>query len=334
MSYKLSLLEKSLIPEGSTAAEALHRTVLLAQRAESLGYHRFWLNEHHGNNQLAGSAPEVLIAYLLACTSSIRVGSGGVMLQHYSPFKVAETFKVLASLAPGRVDLGIGKAPGGLPATTRALQVLHDKHNAPAFDDLLADLDRFLDDKLPADHRLAGALARPVPPVPPGRILLGASPGSAESAAKLGWDFCYAGHFNGDPLNVERSLSAYRKASGRAPLLALFFFVAETQEEAQRQAGGKQMIKLHLSTGQSVNLPTLEAAAEFARAAGDNNYRTEVLAPHVIAGTAKQVRAELDELHQRYGVEEFLIEMPVADYAARLKSIELLAGALVPAAVN
>lgn len=334
MTYKLSLLEKSLIPQGSTAAEALHRTTLLAQRAEALGYHRFWLNEHHGNDQLAGSAPEVLIAYLLARTSSIRVGSGGVMLQHYSPFKVAEVFKVLASLAPGRVDLGIGKAPGGLPATTKALQALHDKAQPASFDQQLADLDAFIDDKLPGDHPLAGALARPVPPVPPSRILLGGSPGSAKSAAERGWGFCYAGHFNGDPLNVERSLTAYREASGRAPLLALFAFVAETREEAQRLAGAKQMIKLHLSTGKSVNLPTLEAAADFARAAGDSNYRTEVLTPHVVAGTAEDVRAELDALHERHGVDEFLVEMPVSDYAARLRSIELLAGVIAPARVN
>lgn len=255
MSYRLSLLEKSLIPQGSTAAEALRRTTQLAQRAEALGYHRFWVNEHHGNDELAGSTPEVLIAHLLARTTSIRIGSGGVMLQHYSPFKVAETFKVLASLAPGRVDLGVGKAPGGLPATTRALQSRHDASRPVAFDELLTDLGAFLDDTLPAGHPLAGALARPVPPVPPARILLGGSPGSAETAARLGWGFCYAGHFNGDPDNVVRSLQAYREASGRAPLLALFAFVADTQEEAQRLAGPKQMVKLHLSTGQSVNLP-------------------------------------------------------------------------------
>ncbi|MBV8500314.1 MAG: LLM class flavin-dependent oxidoreductase [Paucibacter sp.] len=334
MTYRLSLLEKSLIPQGSTAAEALHRTTQLAQRAEALGYYRFWLNEHHGNHQLAGVAPEILIAYLLARTSSIRVGSGGVMLQHYSPFKVAETFKLLASLAPGRVDLGVGKAPGGLPATTRALQSRHDKQRPTAFDDLLAELGHFLDDSLPEEHPLAGAIAHPVPPLPPARILLGASTGSAETAARLGWDFCYAGHFNGDPVNVSRSLRVFREASGRSPLLALFAFVAETQEEAQRLAGAKQMVKLHLSTGQSVNLPTQEAAAEFAHAVGDTAYRTELLTPHVIAGTAEQVRAELDALHERHGVDEFLVEMPVPDYAARLTSIELLAGALVPAAAN
>jgi luciferase family oxidoreductase group 1 len=323
--YQLSLLEKSLIPEGSNAAEALRRTVQLAQRAEALGYHRFWLNEHHGNAQLAGTAPEVLIAHLLAHTQRIRVGSGGVMLQHYSPFKVAEVFKLLAALAPGRVDLGIGKAPGGLPASTRALQALHDKSRAPDFEQRLAELDHFLFDSLPTDHPLAGALARPVPPVLPERILLGGSPGSARLAARQGWGFSYAAHFNGDARNTEASLQAYREAGGAHPLLAVFAFVADTQEQAQRLAAGRQMIKLHLSNGQSVNLPTLEAAREFAHAAGDAHYRTEVLTPQVIAGTAPQVLAALDELSERYGVQEFLLEMPVADYDARLRSVELLA---------
>ena len=328
-SYQLSLLEKSLIPEGSDAAEALRRSTELAQRAEALGYHRFWLNEHHGNAQLAGSAPEVLIAYLLARTERIRIGSGGVMLQHYSPYKVAEVFKVLASLGPGRVDLGIGKAPGGLPASTRALQALHDKQAAPDFEQRLAELDHFLHDSLPTDHALAGALARPTPPQLPQRILLGGSPGSARLAARRGWGFSYAAHFNGDAANTEASLRAYREAGGQQPLLALFAFAAETQAQAQAQAqaAGRQMVKLHLSTGQSVNLPTLEAAREYAHAAGDAHYRTEILTPQVIAGTAEQVLSALDELSQRHGVKEFLLEMPVADYAARLRSIELIAQA-------
>ena len=123
MSYLLSLLDKSPIDEGGTAVEALRATVRLAQRAEELGYHRFWVAEHHSMLNLASSAPETLIAYLLARTARIRVGSGGVMLQHYSAYKVAENFNLLASLAPGRVDLGVGKAPGGFPLSTRALQM-------------------------------------------------------------------------------------------------------------------------------------------------------------------------------------------------------------------
>ena len=258
-SYQLSLLEKSLIPEGSDAAEALRRSTELAQRAEALGYHRFWLNEHHGNAQLAGSAPEVLIAYLLARTERIRIGSGGVMLQHYSPYKVAEVFKVLASLGPGRVDLGIGKAPGGLPASTRALQALHDKQAAPDFEQRLAELDHFLHDSLPTDHALAGALARPTPPQLPQRILLGGSPGSARLAARRGWGFSYAAHFNGDAANTEASLRAYREAGGQQPLLALFAFAAETQAQAQAQRAAVEQLGAGARAGGSA-LETQHAA--------------------------------------------------------------------------
>jgi luciferase family oxidoreductase group 1 len=326
--YRLSLLDKSPIPPGASAAQALAHTVARAQRAEQLGYHRFWVAEHHGSALLAGSAPEVLVAHLLARTSRIRVGSGGVMLQHYSPYKVAEVFRVLASLAPGRVDLGVGKAPGGLPLSTRALQWFHDKARKPDFAAQLAELDAFLGGGVPEDHPLAGAVAAPEPPGPPARILLGGSPESARLAASLGWDFVYAGHFNGDPGNIERSIDAYRTASGRAPLLALFAVAADSQETAERLVGTLRSFKVHLPGGPSVNLPTLEAAAEFARQAGAADYRTEENHPHVIAGTASHVKAELDALSRRWGIEEFVIDNPVPGFAERLASVELLAGAL------
>ena len=121
MSWRISILDKSPIAENETAADALARTLALAQQAENLGYHRFWIAEHHNTPQLASPSPELLIAWILGQTTRIRVGSGGVMLQHYSPYKVAENFNVLAALAPGRVDLGVGKAPGGLPLSPRAL---------------------------------------------------------------------------------------------------------------------------------------------------------------------------------------------------------------------
>src|ERR1700710_601506 len=144
MSYLLSLLDKSPIEQGRTAAEALRSTVKLAVRAEELGYHRFWVAEHHNMSNLASSAPETLIAYLLARTTNIRIGSGGVMLQHYSAYKVAETFNLLASLAPGRVDLGVGKAPGGFPLSTRALQLGSDSGRKPEFGDQLSDINKYL----------------------------------------------------------------------------------------------------------------------------------------------------------------------------------------------
>lgn len=329
MSYSLSLLDKSLIPEGADAAQAFQHTIALAQSAERLGYRRYWLAEHHGNRNYAGSAPEVLASHVLARTSRIRVGTGGVMLQHYSPFKVAETFRVLASLAPGRVDLGIGKAPGGLPLTSKALQWLHDaqKQKEEDFAVRLAELDAFLHDGVASDHALAGAVATPEPPHLPQRILLGGSPESAMLAARLGWEFAYAGHFNGDPVNIAQSIDAYRSATGRAPLLALFAFAAETHEKAAQRVGALRSFRVHLPNGQSVNLPSLEAAAEFARQAGATDYRTEERRPHVIAGTASEVRDELDALSERHGIEEFVIDIPVAGFAERATSVELLAQA-------
>lgn len=327
MPYALSLLDKSPVPEGATAAEALQRTVALAQRAEQLGYQRFWVAEHHGNPGLAGSAPEVLAAHILARTSRIRVGSGGVMLQHYSPFKVAEQFKLLAALAPGRVDLGVGKAPGGLPLSTRALQAVHDKSAKADFAARFAELDAFLHNALPAAHPLAGAIAQPQPPSLPERYLLGGSPDSAALAARHGWHFTYAGHFNGDPANIERSLQVYREAAGRAPSLALYALVAPTQAQAERLVGALRVFKLHLPTGQTFNLPSEQAAAEFARQAGVSEYRLEETRPHVIAGSQNHVREQLDALAERYGIEEFVIDTPVTGFADRLASVELLAGA-------
>lgn len=325
MTYSLSILDKSPVADGASAHDALRFSIRLAQRAEALGYKRYWFAEHHGASILASSAPEIVAAHVLAQTSRIRVGTGGVMLQHYSPFKVAETFRVLAALAPGRVDLGVGKAPGGLPLTTRALQSLQDKARKPSFAEQLAELDSFLGDGVAADHPLAGAKALPEPPETPNRILLGGSPESAELAARHNWLFCYAGHFNGDESNIGRTVEAYRKLTGRAPLLALYAFVAPTRSEARERVGSLRLFKVTLSNGQSVNLPNAEAAAEFARQAGVPDYTLTELKPHVAAGTAEDVRAELDTLQARYGVDEFVIDTPVTDYAARLASYEALA---------
>jgi luciferase family oxidoreductase group 1 len=327
MSYSLSILDKSPVADGTSAYDALRFTVQLAQRAEALGYKRYWIAEHHGAPGLASSAPEIVVSHLLAHTSRIRVGSGGVMLQHYSPFKVAESFRVLASLAPGRVDLGVGKAPGGLPLTTRALQWFHDKTKKPDFAHQLAELDAFLKSGVAEDHPLAGAVALPTPPEAPQGVLLGASPESAALAAQHGWQFCYAGHFNRDEANLERSIDVYRNATGRTPLLALYAFAAESKAEAARQVPALRIFKLQLATGQSVNLPSPEAAAEFARQTGVTDYQVDELHPHLLTGTADDVRQELDTLHERFGIEEFVIDTPVADYALRLASIEALATA-------
>ncbi|RWH20330.1 MsnO8 family LLM class oxidoreductase, partial [Mesorhizobium sp.] len=184
MAYALSLLDKSPLSKGESATDALKRTVALAQLAEKLGYRRFWVAEHHNVAELASSSPEILIAHLLAQTSRIRIGSGGVMLQHYSAYKVAENFNLLASLAPGRVDLGVGKAPGGLPLSTRALQGDRDPARKPDLGQQVAELGAYLDGAGP----VAGLSATPRPPIAPQRFLLGASVESAELAAAHGWE--------------------------------------------------------------------------------------------------------------------------------------------------
>ncbi len=333
MSYLLSLLDKSPIAGGEGATEALARTVALAQLAERWGFHRFWVAEHHDTPQLASSSPEVLIAYLLAHTSRIRVGSGGVMLQHYSPYKVAENFNLLAALAPGRVDLGIGKAPGGLPLSTRALQAAVDPARKPSFAELLAQLDAFLDDTVAEADPLAGVKATPRPAVKAERFLLGASVDSAQLAAAEGWSYVHAGHLNGDPALVERVFDAYRAVSaGWAPLLAVGVIAAETAARAERLAANLRMFKVHVDTGQSVTVGSVAQAEEYVRQAGAREYRIEEKAPSVIHGTAERVRAELERLHRQHGVREFVIDTPIADGAERLASIELLAPAHFAAA--
>ncbi|MGV1828353.1 MsnO8 family LLM class oxidoreductase [Agrobacterium vitis] len=324
MTYALSLLDKSPVEPGAVAADALKATVALALRAEDLGYRRFWLAEHHNLPALASSAPEALIAYLLARTSRLRIGSGGVMLQHYSAYKVAETFNLLAALAPGRVDLGVGKAPGGFPHATHALQAGRKAAAAADFEQQLEDLNRYL----LADAAAANALlATPVPPVPAERFLLGASVASAKLAAAKGWTLVFAGHLNGDQHNLQETFDVYRRETGgKVPVLALAALATDTEETARSLVADIKIFKVILANGQSVNVGNAEQAAEFARQSGVSDYRVEEKTPHVLAGTGEQVRKELDALHATLGVSEFIIDIPVPQSALRLNAIELIAG--------
>lgn len=322
--YSLSLLDKSPIASGETAVTALSNTFNLARRSEALGYRRFWVAEHHGGTELASSAPEVLVSWILANTSTIRVGSGGVMLQHYSPFKVAEAFNLLSSLAPGRVDLGIGKAPGGLPRATTALQAY--RAEKPVFETQLEDLSAFLDNSIAAAPDPVAAFAGPQPPVSAERFLLGASPDSAHLAAAHGWNFVFAGHLNGDPENLRLSLETYRKASGgKSPVLALSAYASESAADAAAQVSKLQIFKLFLDNGQSVSLGRREQAEEFARQIGATDYRIEERKPSVLHGTSESIHAELSRLATSHGIEEFILEPPPVGADRRLASIELLA---------
>src|ERR1700709_926735 len=194
---RLSVLDQSPISEGSTAAQALHNTLDLAALADALGYHRYWVAEHHGGPMLASASPEVLIGPIAAATDRIRVGGGGVMLRDYSPLKVAETFTSLAALFPGRIDLGIGRAAGTDPLTTFALQ--RDRRQAAPddFPQQLAELLAYLNDRMPEDHPFA-RLAKTLPGRPEGPEcwLLGSSQQSAIWAAELALPYAFADFIN------------------------------------------------------------------------------------------------------------------------------------------
>ncbi len=225
MSYRISILDKSPLAAGETAAQALARTLTLAQQAEAWGYHRFWIAEHHNTDQLASPSPELVpLPGSLYQTRRIRVGSGGVMLQHYSPYKVAENFNMLASLAPGRVDLGVGKAPGGLPLSTRALQQGLDPQQKGRFADQLAQLDNWL--SLTETDGEESVRATPIPPRRADGFLLGASLESAQLAAQLDWNFVFAAHLNGDKQLLREVLTRWRELSRRDAIIAVQVIVA------------------------------------------------------------------------------------------------------------
>ena len=324
MPHQLSLLDKCPIQRGESATAALERVTGLAQSAERMGFRRFWLAEHHGSPALASSVPEILIAHLLARTSRIRVGAGGVMLQHYSAYKVAETFNTLASLAPGRMDLGVGKSPGGFPHSTQALQSGRDRERWPSFAEQVRELGSCLDRRFERGAP-TGAVAAPVPTQQPDRFLLGGSVESAILAAESNWQFVFAAHINGNPDLIARSLAEYRKCGGRhKPILTVLALAAEPREEAASAVDGIQTLKLTLPDGHSVNLMNREQAVEYARQACAETYTIVDTRPGVLAGTTGDVYQELEAMHRRYGVDEFVIETPMVSPQAKRRSIELL----------
>jgi len=335
MGIRLSVLDQTLIHDGEDPTVAFGHTVELARKAEEWGYHRFWVSEHHDSDRVAGSSPEVLIAHLLAKTERIRVGSGGVMLQHYSPYKVAENFNVLASLNPGRVDLGIGRAPGGLPHSIRALQ--GGKGEQASLPEKIGELLAYTRDRLPPDHPFVGLKASPVPRTPADVYLLGASAGSADTAASLGLPYVYALFINNDEAEAERALQAYREsfrsAEGREPepLLAVSVIVADTDEEARGIAEECRIVKIRLKSGRAITVANVRHAEEYGRQA-EEEYTIEEKQAYVVHGSKETVRERLLDARRRYGTDEFVVISPIREAAKRLRSYELLKEAFAAAA--
>src|SRR5450755_187361 len=234
----LSVLDQSPIAQGSTGAEALRNTIDLARLADELGYHRYWVAEHHGGPMLAGPSPEVLIGPLAAATEGIRVGSGGVMLPHYSPLKVAESFTILAALFPGRIDLGLGRASGTDPMTTYALQRDRRQASPDDFPQQLAELLAYFEDDLPADHPFR-RLAKTLPGLPqlPVPWLLGSSEQSAIWAGELGLRYAFADFINPQGSTIAQlyreRFAPVRDLKAPRTAVAVWALAAPTDEEAQ-----------------------------------------------------------------------------------------------------
>ncbi len=329
---RFSVLDQSPIPEGSSGADALRNTLDLARLADELGYHRYWVAEHHGGPMLASASPEALIGPIASATERIRVGSGGVMLPHYSPFKVAETFTVLAALFPGRIDLGIGRAAGTDPLTTFALQ--RDRRDAAPddFPQQLAELLAYFDDSLPADHpfaRLAGMLpGRPELPVP---WLLGSSPQSAIWAAQLGLPYAFADFIapEGGEIAAEyrRRFSPERGLSAPRTAVACWVLCAESDEKASRLAASSRMTLTLLRRGQLIPVPTPERALEFLAAEG-KPVNGPLPGRRGIVGSPDTVREGLDRIAADYGADEVIVVTITHDHGARRRSYELLAEAV------
>jgi len=321
------VLDQSPVAEGSTGSQALRNTIDLARLADRLGFHRYWVAEHHGGPLLAGPSPEVLIGPIAGATRRVRVGSGGVMLPHYSPLKVAETFSALSGLFPGRIDLGLGRASGTDPMTTLALQ--RDRGHPPPddFPEQLAELLGLLDGTLPASHpfaRLSATLpGRPERPIP---WLLGSSDQSAIWAGQLGLPYAFADFIN--PRGAQAA-AVYREQFRPSPLLpepvvavAAWAICAESGEEAERLAASSRMAMRMLRRGRLIAVPPVERALHFLKseAAGGGDGRRRL-----ILGTPGGVRSQLEQVAADYGAEEVIVVTITYDHADRRRSYELIA---------
>lgn len=330
MTYKLGILDQSPILPGQTARDALKRTVELVQKAEEWGYVRFWVSEHHQTLDLAGTSPEVLVSHLLAKTTSIKVGSGGVMLQHYSPFKVVEDFQLLSLLSPGRVELGIGKAPGGFSLATQALRYGGSGSDVN-FDERFKMLNHFIHDTLPENHELYGVEPLPKPDEKVPVFLLGASANSAKLAAEQRANFVYAYFLNSNNELLEKAVQQYREIYPEGKfIVAVASFAAETQQAAEQDARDYKIYKIFTESGRSMSVRTLEQVEAFREQTDEVITEIKEQEVKMIAGSPDFVKNEFDKLASTFKVDEFIIHTPILDEEKRLKSYELLSQLAVP----
>ena len=330
----LSVVDQSPMREGSTPGEALRETIELAVAVEALGYRRYWVAEHHNLPNFAGTSPEMLVGQIAARTKSIRVGSGGVMLPHYSSFKVAENFRILDSLYPGRIDLGIGRAPGSDQLTASALAYPSYPKEIEHFPRQVQDLIGYLSDNLAEEHPFSEIHAAPaVSETAPQVWLLGSRYDSAILAATMGLPFAYA-HFFGTGSHEGPSIvEGYRRnfqasAHLEQPLVNVGIHVlcAETEEEARRLATSRNLARLKSRTGRAKGIPSVEDALNF-------SYRSDELAfmeqynRNCVDGDPQQVKEGLHSLAERYQTADLSIVTICYAFEDRLRSYQLVAEA-------
>jgi luciferase family oxidoreductase group 1 len=330
MSLPLSALDLVPLGSGSTSHASLVAAVDIARAVEKLGFRRLWYAEHHNMPGIATTAPEILIAHVGQVTTRLRLGAGGVMLPNHASLKVAETYRLLEALHPGRIDLGIGRAPGTDPLTALALR---RTRTAPLADDFLtqlAELSGFGDGTLPASHPFSKIRAMPDDvPLPP-IWLLGSSDYSANVAAELGLGFAFAGHFSPDP--PERALRLYRSRFQPGALakphaiLALSVFCADTEQAATRMASSMLLSFAQLRAGQPGRMPSPEQALAHVytpeeRAAVSQFSRLQIV------GTAERVREGIERAVESTQADEVMLVTHAFAPAARIRSFELVASA-------
>jgi len=328
MTVRLSVLDQSPIVSGGSAADALRATVALAQCADQLGYHRYWLAEHHNMRGLADPCPEILVGHVAGATHTIRVGTGGVMLPYYSPLKVAEVFRMHEALHPNRIDLGIGRAPGADRMTANAM-------NAHAFDDMdgfpqrVMEVVGWLDRTLPEEHPYATVQAMPSGVTSPEVWLLGSSDYSGALAAYLGLRFAFAHFINahgGDA--VTRAYRSDFRASLRESkpyaMVCVFALCAQTEPEAQRLAASIDHRRLLMAIGREAPVATAEEAQAYPYTERDRAIIERERA-RAVMGTPDKVKARLLDIADAYAADELMVVTITGDYASRQRSYELLA---------
>jgi len=331
---KLSVLDQSPVPAGSEPSDALRNSIELARRVDELGFTRFWMSEHHAMDTLACTAPEVVLARIGAETKRIRIGSGGIMLPHYTPLKVAEVFRTLYALYPDRVDLGIGRAPGGGPTEMLALRRSRKAPMEDDFPDQVTELLAFLEDEFPVEHPFSRVKAMPAPPLHdgykgPAVWMLGSSMWSSAAAVEFGLPYAFAHFFS--PVKTRDAIEAYtrnfrpgiRLAQPEATV-AVGVICAETEEEAEYLASSVRLLQARIRLGDRRPVSAPDDALRELRAMGPVSME-EGEWPRYFVGTAVKVKERLEEMASELGIGELIVNTIVWDQAKRLRSYELIA---------